>query len=194
MQCPKCDNSTLKRGSLSAKKLKLDKCLQCKGIWFDKGELHTLLGNKAKQGFTIPKFSAETPHTVCPCCHVSLYEFCYPGTLILVDGCKQCEGVWLDDNEWQAIRHARDESNKITCPKCHTRQQPAESCSSCGIVIAKYNAPSPVAAKADLTKATASSKIHPSKEPSYAEDIPGLKGSLLRMIDTSISRLTKSLF
>jgi len=194
MQCPKCDNTPLKRGTLSAKKLTLDQCPQCKGTWFDKGELCTLLGNRAHQGFIIPKFAAKMPNTHCPCCNISLYEFCYPGTMILIDGCRQCEGIWLDNSEVKAIRHARDESNKITCPKCQTRQQSAESCCSCGIIIAKYNASSTVDAHGCEAKSVKSNPPHATSEPSYADDIPGLRGSLLRRIDAVIKGLTASLF
>lgn len=194
MQCPKCDNTPLKRGTLSAKKLTLDQCPQCKGMWFDKGELCTLLGGKAHQDFTIAKFAAEIPNTYCPCCNVSLYEFCYPGTMILVDGCRQCEGVWLDNREWKAISHARDESRKVSCPKCHVRQQSTESCNSCGIIIAKYNSPSTVGAQDKEAKTIDSNKYRADYESSYADNIPGLRGSLLRNIDIAIRGLTKSLF
>ena len=194
MQCPKCDNTPLKRGSLSTKKLTLDQCPKCKGMWFDKGELGHLLGDKADQEFSIPKFAAEMPNTRCPCCQLSLYEFCYPDTLILVDGCRQCEGIWLDNSEWKAISHARDEKNKITCPRCRTRQQPAESCSSCGIIIAKYNSRSKNDGLDAEAKTAKSNKSGSASERSYADNIPGLKGSLLRMIDITIKRLTDSLF
>lgn len=194
MQCPKCDNTPLKRGTLSAKKLTLDQCTQCKGMWFDKGELCTLLGGQAQQNFSIPKFAAKIPNTHCPCCNVSLYEFCYPGTMTLVDGCKQCEGVWLDNREWKAINQARDENRKISCPQCHTRQHPAESCNSCGIIIAKYKAPPIADAQDGKAKNPKSNKQRADSESSYADNIPGLKGSLLRNIDLAIRGLTESLF
>lgn len=188
MQCPKC-KKPLKSGKITAKQLVLDQCSQCKGMWFDKGELAILLGARAKKDFVIPKFSAKVLGTECLRCNVSLYEFCYPGTLTLVDGCKQCEGVWLDNNEWKTISHVRDESNKITCPKCDTRQAPAESCQKCGIIIAKYQSASKNKKKTS-SRASSFANDRAINEKSFAEDIPGLKGTLLRMIDSTIKKLS----
>ena len=193
MMSPKCKNIVLKSGKTPAKQLVLEQCSQCKGMWFDKGELTTLLGSRAKKYFEIPKFSVKVPDAECPRCNVSLYEFCYPGTLTLVDGCKQCDGVWLDNREWKAISHARDDSKKISCPKCHARQSPAESCRKCGIIIAKYRA-------TEITNSTSQSATKKNlanndviEEQSYADDIPGIKGKLLRSIDSVVKDLSSSL-
>jgi len=194
MQCPKCKNTPLKSGKTPVKELVLDQCSQCKGMWFDKGELSTLLGARAKRDFAIPKFSVEVPDAECPRCSVSLYEFCYPGTLTLVDGCKQCEGVWLDNKEWKAISHARDESSNIICPKCCTRQVPAESCTKCGIIIAKYQLSGTNKKQKKVSETTSFANDHVINEQSYADDIPGLKGTLLRMIDSTIKKLSTNVF
>ena len=193
MQCPKCTNTSLKRGKIAAKQLVLDQCLTCKGMWFDKGELTTLLGSKANKTFSMPKFSMEVPDSKCPRCQESLYEFCYPNTLILVDGCKQCEGVWLDNNEWKAINQAIDQNNKINCPKCHTQQSPAESCIACGVIIAKYELSEKDLKQANNTEPKKMTNKYVKKEKSYADDIPGLKGSLLRMIDSTKKKLSANL-
>ena len=190
MLCPTCDDTPLERGTLSTKKLTLDKCQQCKGIWFDKQEFCALLGDKAYQDFTVPKFAVEMPKIHCPRCKVGLYELCYPGTMVLVDACRQCGGIWLDKSECKAISYARDEGNKITCPKCHARQQPAATCSSCGIIIAKWTAN----AQYNDEKTKMPKKFQNVSGSSYADNIPGLKGSLLRMIDKSIKNLTEILF
>ncbi len=194
MLCPKCENLPLKRRTISIKNLELDRCPECKGMWFDEGELCAVLGSKACKSFDISKYAAEMLNTDCPRCKVCLHEFCYPGTTVLVDGCRQCKGVWLDNREWSAISQARDERNKITCPKCHTRQQRSDSCCNCGIVIAKYSARSTEKVQSKKAKATRSKHLGTMGESSYADDIPGLKGSLLRMIDTAIKNLTGNLF
>ncbi len=190
MMCPKCKNSSLTKSQLKSKELVLDTCSQCQGVWFGKGELTTMLGPNAKQGFSIQKFAVKNPDTLCPKCNISLYECCYPGTLTLVDGCQQCEGIWLDNNEWSAISYARDESNKISCHSCHTRQSQAESCKNCGIIIAKFKTSDDLkkSLKADKKKSSAD-KDNISVQ-NYADDIPGLKGKLLRMIDTAVKNLT----
>ena len=179
MLCPKCKTVTLTKGTVSGKELELDRCPECKGLWFDDGELGHVLGDKATRYFTVPAYAAMSHSRSCPRCNHPLYEFCYPGTMTLVDACKHCKGIWLDNNEWAQIAAARDIKNTITCPKCHKRQSKADSCIHCGIVFAKYGA------------------IHdqPGKKKniagnSYAEDIPGIKGDLLRFIDSAIDYLT----
>lgn len=194
MMCPKCNSAPLRSGKAKTTQLILDQCSKCKGMWFDKGELSTLLGTRAKEHFVIPKFAATMPDAECPRCNVSLYKFCYPGTLILVDGCRQCEGVWLDNNEWKTISHSRDKSNNITCPKCYTLQQPTESCTKCGIVIAKYQAAADNKKPNSATKTTTTTNNSTVNEQSYAADIPGLKGTLLRMVDSTIKKLSDSIF
>lgn len=161
-------------------------------MWFDEGELTTLLGSKADKNFVIHKHSMKLQNNNCPRCDVALYEFCYPGTVVLVDGCKQCSGVWLDNNEWKAISHARDVSKNINCPKCHTNQKPADACSKCGIVFAKYEAENQEQ-NSDSSKANLNTE-NSIDEQSYADDIPGLKGSFLRSIDREIRRLTSRIF
>ena len=185
MQCPKCKKKPLKSCKVTAKQLMLDQCELCRGIWLDKDELGELLGAKAKKDFSIPSFSTQLQNVDCPRCHVSLREFCYPDTLVLVDACKQCEGVWLDNNEWKAISRAREQSNKMACPKCHTVQAKAVSCTKCAVVIAKYQ---------PNTSTESVPKKADTADKSYADDIPGLKGDLLRMIDAAIKRLSSGLF
>jgi len=179
MQCPKCENTSLKGGKIASRNLHLDACPECKGMWFDAGELAQWLGERAEKDFQIPTFAATVPGSECPRCSVDLYEFCYPGTLTLVDACKQCEGIWLDSKEWKAIGHARDESNKINCPKCDTRQMPSDSCKECGIFFAKYNP--------DQMKQRAKARI---SEKKAEDEISGLKGYLLGMIEDTIYKLS----
>jgi Zn-finger nucleic acid-binding protein/uncharacterized protein YxjI len=69
---------------------------------------------------------------------VGLFEYCFPGTSILIDGCRQCFGVWLDRNEWSQIRASlRTVAPAITCPKCTTAQAAATACVNCGVVFEK---------------------------------------------------------
>ncbi len=180
MQCPKCRQATLNERGIKGRDLQLDHCSSCHGLWFDAGELCSLLGSKAVTPFNIPGFAQRNADRLCPKCQQPLLEFCYPGTVSLVDACQDCRGVWLDDNEWQEIGKARCEKNMMTCPKCNTTHVKADTCGACGIVIAKYLAlsqqdPSPAAEQA--------SEQNIAREQSYADDIPGIKGGLLRFID-----------
>ena len=135
MQCPKCANSTLKTAKLRQRDLELDSCPSCRGVWFDTGELDSLLGKRASPDFEIPQHAISHAGTQCPKCAAALYEFCYPGTLTLVDACKRCGGVWLDSREWKEISDELDPANRMTCPKCSATQKKAGSCASCGFVL-----------------------------------------------------------
>ena len=97
MNCPKCQSAPLKQVKTTQKSFYLDTCSECKGIWFDKGELLGTLG-KVIGIESVPNHAFKAKNTICPKCDVNLFEYCYPGTTVLVDGCKQCEGVWLDDD------------------------------------------------------------------------------------------------
>ncbi len=48
MKCPKCGNE-LEEIELS--KIKVDKCTQCEGVFFDNGELQILLDSNEPKGF-----------------------------------------------------------------------------------------------------------------------------------------------
>lgn len=48
MKCPKCGEGMQEEDMLG---IMIDKCTACKGIYFDNGELETLLSIKEHQGF-----------------------------------------------------------------------------------------------------------------------------------------------
>ena len=189
MNCPKCKNVALQKNRVKSRNLELDRCPECKGLWFDENEFETLLGRKAHKELTVPAYAIEKHNESCPRCESILYEFCYPGTMTLVDVCKDCNGIWLDNNEWKEISAAKSSENQMYCPKCATRQIKSDSCIKCGIVFSKFAA----------MKETQSLQKKPEKKPdinetfdreSYARNIPGFKGRLLRFIDRSIENLT----
>ena len=186
MKCPKCKGRTLATGKVKSGKLELDRCPSCKGIWFDDGKLKQLLGYKAEKNLSIPDYAVQKTKILCPDCSVPLYEFCYPGTMILVDACKSCNGIWLDDREWKEISSARDVKNLTICPECHTKQIKSDSCTKCGVVFAKLRANTRPKTKKEQ-KAELKETI---EKESYTKDIPGLKGKLLRFIDGAIETLT----
>ncbi|MFT5114961.1 MAG: Zn-finger nucleic acid-binding protein [Parasphingorhabdus sp.] len=138
MQCPKCDNISLKTAKVSKSNIELDSCPSCKGLWFDKNELTEILGKRAEKYFEIPKFAARNLKSKCPKCSGALYEFCYPDTLTLVDACINCSGIWLDDLEWKQISEQRNPAKQMTCPKCAKQQKQSSTCSNCGIIVGKY--------------------------------------------------------
>jgi len=104
MLCPRCKANELKE-SKTDKGVKLDVCTQCRGIWFDKGELQRFLQDGLKD-LTIPT-GAGPAGLQCPKCRTPLANFDYPGTRVGVDACKKCGGVWLDGGEFGKIKAVR---------------------------------------------------------------------------------------
>lgn len=137
MKCPKCLHTDLKAATTKDKNYHLDACPECKGIWFDERELSASLGRPLSEEVP-PKYAFEASKTQCPKCHIPLFEYCYPKTTILVDGCKKCHGVWLDDKEWQQIKNIVAVEKNMSCPKCKTLQAASSSCVQCGIFFDKY--------------------------------------------------------
>lgn len=191
MQCPKCKDISLETSVQKSKNIALDRCPSCKGIWFDDKELHGILGERAEKDLVIPGSARLDENMQCPRCHAGLYEFCYPGTMTMVNACKSCNGIWLDNMEWKEINAARDPGNQTTCPKCATRQPKSDSCINCGIVFAKYQPD----ARPDDTDNQPFEPATPAVKPvisknSGLDDVPGIKGTLLRFIDNTIETLT----
>ncbi len=97
MKCPKCISVDLIEKRVKGKKLRLDYCPKCLGIWFDKGELEQILPLAIKKLSVHHNVSKETFR--CPRCQSHLYEFYYPQTVVLIDMCKNCSGIWFDNKK-----------------------------------------------------------------------------------------------
>jgi Zn-finger nucleic acid-binding protein len=99
----------LRETSLGA--VRVDGCDGCGGVWFDHQELTAVARTQAAQlqaledRFQPSAFPPERQSKMlCPTCQVELFEFEFkhsPG--IKLDGCRQCQGIWVDDGELQAI-------------------------------------------------------------------------------------------
>jgi len=186
MNCPKCKDVPLVSGKLKSKQLEVDQCTQCKGIWFDTGELASILGKKAAKPFFIPKTAAISPFVVCPRCSENLYEFCYPGTTTAIDACEDCDGIWLDNKEWSAISKVRKVSDHSELRKEPEKREAP--------IIDKDEVQKPLSQNTQTMSthtSTDSTRIYNNIDAaSDLDDIPGLKGYLLRTIDNAIHRLS----
>lgn len=100
MRCPEC-NVDLKRGTEKNSDTEIDYCGRCKGIWLDEGEIERVC-KFAARNMPMPA-GAESSDRDCPKCKVPMRLFDYPGTMVAVDMCPDCNGIWVDSGEIKEI-------------------------------------------------------------------------------------------
>jgi len=105
--CIKCLKGSLQEYTMPKSGMTIDQCNACGGMWFDPGELETILGPNAVQPFFISGGSNVNDEYHCPRCSVPLAAFNYSGTSTEIDACPSCKGIWLDYKEWHDISAAR---------------------------------------------------------------------------------------
>jgi len=102
--CPRCNVGMKLETRLG---VEVDKCPECKGIWFDNNELDKLSGGRALEGaiFTARVLGKELK---CPACgDIDMHYMTVEG--VTIDHCPTCDGVWLDDGELKKLRLAAPE-------------------------------------------------------------------------------------
>lgn len=106
--CPKCHVAL---ESKEIKKVTVDLCPKCEGVWFEKGELR-----QAKDAtdpdlnwldFEIWKHKDRFKHSAsslkCPACGLQTVTLKYGDSEVEIDYCPKCRGVWLDKGEFIKI-------------------------------------------------------------------------------------------
>ena len=110
MKCPRCESSLEKRITKEVGfTLELDQCVNCEGIWFDKGELHPI-EKVIKPVFwetrNIPKEIDQLIGLNCPHCDGLMKKAEHPRDHhVILDYCESCEGIWLDKGEVESIQN-----------------------------------------------------------------------------------------
>lgn len=92
----------------------VDRCKQCNGIYFDKGELENIShiirlfqqSNMDEQEIKTGALARHTRHVKCPVDDETMEAYGLAG--IIVDICPHCDGIWLDDGEIQALKIAEN--------------------------------------------------------------------------------------
>lgn len=105
MKCPRCDQDLAQLRHRESGAI-VDVCRKCNGIWFDAGELDQVLDVSARD-LQAPKSDEERATALCPKCYTPMAAFHYPQTLVTVDMCRACHGIWLDGGELQEIATVR---------------------------------------------------------------------------------------
>jgi len=106
MKCPKCTEETLAIASVQG--IDVDRCTNCRGIWFDEQELPRLLqvtpqdltplrGGSVQEDLNTKRGSC--PRDATPLLRV--YSAQNPS--VVVDACTQCRGIWLDGGEFDRL-------------------------------------------------------------------------------------------
>jgi Zn-finger nucleic acid-binding protein len=93
------------------KKIELDYCLECSGVWFDCGELELLLGILSGQvAKSCPELTTLQEATVpeskrkCPICGRKMDKaWIGQESKVLIDSCPIGDGLWFDGGELHKI-------------------------------------------------------------------------------------------
>lgn len=104
LQCPKC------HGNLEAvvyADIQVERCTNCKGIWFDSQEAQTLKKIKGSETIDIgdteigQKFD-EVANINCPKCHTLMTKMVdLKQSHIWYEKCPVCYGIWFDSGEFR---------------------------------------------------------------------------------------------
>jgi len=90
------------------KKIELDYCDNCHGVWFDSGELDLMLGSVGMQEtrsilddlLKSPPASVNEKKRKCPICRQTMNKVNIGGTEhVVIDTCRRQDGVWFDGGE-----------------------------------------------------------------------------------------------
>ena len=103
MDCPVCSKHALKPVSVTG--VEVDRCRQCGGVWYDKGEFEKLVHVTMKD-FRADRYAPGTARC-CPRDSTPLKQMTYPQTFVVADVCPKCHGIWLDKGETREIRNVR---------------------------------------------------------------------------------------
>ena len=111
MECP-IDGTTLETRTVHS--VEIEECLQCRGLWFQKGELAEAKDESVTDlnwlDFDLwsdqELFGSNWSSRECPQCRKKMATISYGDTGVNVDYCVDGHGVWLDRGEFQAIIEA----------------------------------------------------------------------------------------
>lgn len=109
IDCPRCKKELQpqiikeRRGEIE-----VDICDQCKGTWYDQGELNDLekiVEPVFVEVRKIPNEYDQLTALACPKCKVIMKKADHPrDENVILDYCEECSGIWLDGGELTAIQ------------------------------------------------------------------------------------------
>src|SRR4030042_3038898 len=101
MLCPVCQKVM---SIVEPRRIELDYCTQCGGVWFDASELDLFIKACGLQGADFSPEALlkrpevkETPHPrKCPLCRQKLRDVTIGEPAIIIDVCRRGQGIWFD--------------------------------------------------------------------------------------------------
>jgi Zn-finger nucleic acid-binding protein len=110
VNCPK-NHQALE--SVNVGGVRIDRCPQCEGMWFDKDELRVLKNKEANGDYQwinldlwkdVDKFRARRQQRYsCPKDGTPMTTVHYGDSNVAVDVCTTCRGIWLDKEEYREL-------------------------------------------------------------------------------------------
>jgi uncharacterized protein len=118
MICPACRNPMI---VVEYKQIELDYCPNCKGVWFDSGELELTLervnakpdGNPGESILPLSEAATNEKSRRCPVCRkIMRKEYIGSEPKVLIDACPAGEGLWFDGGEVDALLSGLSKTEK----------------------------------------------------------------------------------
>ena len=118
MKCPVCKAPLI---VVERNEIELDFCHQCKGFWFDEGEINCL-SELHGLDFSLPDLNhlpivpKSQKTRPCPRCHKKMIKTCLDiESKLIIDRCPKGDGLWFDAGELsQTIQKFTKETNTGT--------------------------------------------------------------------------------
>jgi len=135
MQCPICKDNALQHVTLEMD-VPAFKCQKCEGIWISSNEY--LRWHRAHRD-NLPEKSADDSSAptwdtqelkLCPeCGHILTRYRVLPNVRFYLDRCGNCNGVWLDKNEWEVLvaHNLHDKVNELFTQPWQAKVHQAEA-------------------------------------------------------------------
>ena len=108
MKCPNCHIEMI---VVEHKKIELDYCVRCSGVWFDSGEMQLLLDTMKEEGISsgtglpnLQEAQSTEKKRRCPICHQKMKKVTIgEEPKVLIDNCPRGDGLWFDAGELQQV-------------------------------------------------------------------------------------------
>ena len=109
MNCPKCESEKQTMEVIKQGSVEVDRCHNCKGIWFDEFELETLKKEEESEAVDtgdakVGKEQNEIDRLTCPKCSTQMIRMVdLNQTHIWFEHCTVCGGNFLDAGEFRDL-------------------------------------------------------------------------------------------